>query len=129
MPKKRPDPAARTYFRHQTTGELGYLFVEEGKTYVRLDRPSQKILREFDKRNPGPWLKEVEYRPFARGQVVRVLYAADRELRFLLHEPLPKEFASLRDAERIAFTEVGPTEGLRKEVYDALKAKLWPLCR
>ena len=120
----------RKYYRHRDTGELGYLWKndEDGNLYIRLDRPNQRVLREVTK-HQSEWLPEVEYRPFARGQITRILYAADRELRVLLGEVRPTEFESLRDRQRIEFMNDGPESGLRRDVYLAIQEILLPLCR
>lgn len=119
-----PHVDEKQWFRSASTGERGWLVRREGTTYLRLDRPSQELLRPY---REWDWIAEVEHRPLTALQVAEVCFAADRALCKVLamHDLARQEWLSLTDRKRSEFVANGPGgEPRRRTAYLALKAKL-----
>jgi hypothetical protein len=106
------DPAdhERSYYRHVMTGDLGWMVRRDGKDCIRLDRPNQEIVKPFREQE---WIPEHEHRPITRLQLVQIAYEADRKLCFFLglHADARKEWASMREQDRLRWAQHGPGAG------------------
>lgn len=120
-----PQRHERQYFRHATTGDLGWLVEEDGKAYIRLDRPGgDEQLRPFRKLD---WLPEHEHRPLSRAAIAHVAFDADRALAKALglHDTVRKSWHDLSDGERTKWVENGPASpAVRKALRAAILAAL-----
>lgn len=119
-----PTPSERQWYRSASTSDRGWLVRRDGMSFIRLDRPSQELLRPF---RDHDWIAEVEHRPLTPHQVSEVCFAADRALCKVLgmHDLARKEWMTLTDRERIDFTANGPGgEPRRRSAYLALRVKL-----
>lgn len=119
-----PPVAERKWFRHQMTGDAGYLVRRDGKVHIRYDRPGidQTILFK-----EAQWIEETNDAPLTAYQVGQICYAADKQLSYFLglHDKARKDWLSMRDEDRIAFVQNGPVNPvIRQEVYRAIKAAL-----
>lgn len=103
-----PDPGRRIWVQSSVTGDVGWLVRRDGQERVRLDRPNQEIVVDFN----GNWTQIVEHRRIAHSQLVRVAFEADRELMRLLghHDKARKEFRDLGEKQLAAWIEEGPKE-------------------
>jgi hypothetical protein len=119
-----PTDHEKTYYRHITTGDLGWLVRREGKDCIRLDRPSQEITKVF---READWVPTTDYRPLTGYQLAQVAYEADKKLCFFLgkHDQARKDWLMLKDEERIAWRQKGPPRGGgRQELFKAIMATL-----
>lgn len=118
-----PEPD-RKWFRHVMTGDAGYLVVRDGKQHMRYDRPGIDHVIPYKE---SQWIEETNAAPLTPHQVAQICYAADKQLCYFvgLHDKARKDWLSLRDQDRIAFTEDGPTKpALRQLLYLAIKSVL-----
>lgn len=67
----------KIWYRHVVSGELGYLVEREGVEMIRLNRPNEEIYRPL---RTGEWTIDRDVRPLTKHQLVRIAWAADREL-------------------------------------------------
>lgn len=116
------DPAdhERLFYRHVTTGDLGWLVRREGHDCIRLDRPAQEITRLYKE---VEWIPEREHRPLTKLQLVQIAFEADKRLCFFLgkHDLARREWLSMKDEQRIAWSENGPGPGGgRPELFRAI---------
>lgn len=119
-----PPDHERTYYRHTMTGDLGWLVRRDGKDYIKYDRPSHIMERPFRDQD---WIAEREHRPLTRLQLAQVAFEADKRLCFFLglHDQSRREWLSLKDEQRIAWSSAGPpNKGGRQELYQAVMAAL-----
>lgn len=124
-----PTPAERRYFRHTSTGDLGYVVRREGKDCIRLDREMQEIIQPF---RDGQWVEEREFKPFTLHQVAQLAFAADCALCRMMgkHKEAKAEYMTLPEKVRIDFMQNGPGEGgLRSELFKAIMKTLKPHSR
>ena len=118
------DDLKRTWYRHVTTGERGYLVEVDGQEMIRLDRPQEEILRPL---RGGQWTVDRDYRPLTPYQVGQISWAAHQRLAFFLGLPdAKKAWIDLRDEERrawIAGKDVDPKIAamLRQVIVDTLE--------
>lgn len=111
----------RVYYRHRTTGDLGYLIKDNGKDVIRLDRPMERIIKQFDTNN---WLPDKEARKMSVAQVAQICFEADRKLCFFLgeHDLAKREWVNLSDEQRIAWMQKGPVHPeVRRDMYEAMR--------
>ena len=119
-----PLPAERQYYRHASTGDLGWIVRRDGKDKIRLDRANQEIVRPFD---AADWTEEQEWKPFSRTQISHYAWECDKGVCRLLglHKEAKREWLSLNDADRIEWMKLGPGPGnLRAEIYEAIMGVL-----
>lgn len=119
-----PPDHERVFYRHTTTGDLGWMVRREGKDHIRLDRPSHEIVRLF---KPADWIEEREHRPLTRLQLTQIAFEADKKLCFFLgkHDLARREWLNLKDEDRIAWSQHGPgSGGGRRELFDAVMSSL-----
>lgn len=126
------DPPApdREYFRHQGTGDRGYIVRRDGKTMIRLDRPMQEILKPKN----DEWQADEYGSTVLREQVAMVAFAADRAACTLvgLHAESRVGWMELTDKQRNAFTVGGPPKDaspIRVALYLSILAGLKPFTR
>lgn len=102
-----PEPGQRIYVQSQTTGDMGWLVRRGGTDKVRLDRPNQEIVVDYN----GSWVQVVEHRRASHAQLVQVAFEADKALLRLLglHDKV-KEFRDLREKHLVAWIEEGPQQ-------------------
>jgi hypothetical protein len=115
-----PEPWQRIYVRHGQTADLGYLVRRDGKDLVRLDRPNQEVLQEYDAHH---WTTETAYRPVSHVQVVQVAFAADQVLLKALgqHAKARKNWHEISEKQRKAWLELGPSDPpKRAQLYKAI---------
>lgn len=121
-----PSEEERVYYRDIQTGDLGYMVRREGKACIRLDRPLQEIIRPYRK---NQWKPDVEHRPLTKFQVTRIAFEADRQLCLTLglHDKAKREWMSLTDEQRIAWSDGGPTDKVeRVKLYRSVMKALSP---
>lgn len=121
-PPKKPalpdnwDPPAhrRKYVRSTRTGDLGYFVRRDGKDCIRLDRPSEEIVKAYT--GQQDWVDEQAARPISDHQMGRVCFEADRALCLALglHGDARREWISLTDAQRIHWMKEGPDDHPRR---------------
>ena len=123
-----PKPHERIWYRSQANGDLGYYCRVGGVDHIRLNRPGLPDTQGLKKFNGGAgWTKEAEHRPLTAHQLAHVAFAADAALcRYLgLHNLAGREWAALRDEDRIEWTENGPQkEAARIRLHNAIKDAL-----
>lgn len=116
-----PEVEDRVYYRHITTGDLGYLVRREGRDCMRYDQQGQDRYVPFIENN---WIMVDEDRTFPPMTLVQVAYEADRKLCHMYGKILEArtEWLSLRDDDRIDFLNNGPPPNppIRVEVYKAI---------
>jgi hypothetical protein len=118
-----PPEYERMYFRHEKTGDLGYIVRRGGKDMIRMDRPNEELIRPMGQ----SWLPEKEARKMNRSQVAQVAFEADKRLCLFLGdgERARREWASLSDRERIAWMNRGPKSPLpRLRLYRSIMTAL-----
>ena len=109
---------ARNYYRHTTTGDRGYLVVEDGQTRIRLDRPGEVVSKKLD----SNWEPETEKRPLLRYHLWKLTFEADRELCKALgqHSVARGDWLDMSDQERISWGTRGPRGEVRRKLFDAI---------
>lgn len=115
-----PELWQRIYVRHAQTADLGYLVRRGGRDVVRLDRPNQEVIRDYE---PRMWVTETAYRPVSHVQVVQVAFAADQMLLKALgeHDKARKGWHELSEKQRKAWLEEGPVNPpKRAELYKVI---------
>lgn len=105
-PNWDPEPAERTYFRHQQSGERGWMVRRNGVEMVRRDLPNMEICKRLDHN----WVIDRETRPLSHVQVCQVALAADRQLCVALglHAEGKRQWIDMTDAQRIKLMHQGP---------------------
>lgn len=126
-----PEPGDRIYVRSERTGDLGWMVRRDGVEMVRLDRPSQEIIRQMS----PEWVQVVDHRPCSHAQVVQVAFMADKALCALLglyEESGPKrdrltgpsakkDWRDLNERQLIAWLEEGPSNPpIRRILYNSI---------
>ena len=101
-----PLPSERVYYRHVTTGELGYLVRRQGQEVVRYDRPAVDMTDD----RLSNWRRDEDHRPLNANQVAQIAHAADLKLCFFLGIHGLKEWRDLSDQQRISFLHDGPKD-------------------
>lgn len=106
-------------YRRRQDGQLGELVVgEDGVKRVRIDRPNQELLTEY---NEHDWFVEPDENPLTRFHVARIAYEADRLYAMALGDFRNgrKTWESLKDEERIKIRRDGP------DTKDNRRLALW----
>lgn len=119
-----PPPGKRTYYRHTTDGQLGWLVRRGGREMIRLDRGEQECLRHM---NEAEWVPDKEHRPLNKALVAKICHAADRELCFALgeHGKAQPEWNDLKQEEKRDWMLNGPTKPvIRAVIYARIKDAL-----
>lgn len=109
----------KRWVRSSNDGQLGYLVRHDGEMKVKLDR-SEVILKPF---NQHQWRDAEDIRALTPMQAARVAYEADRAYRLATgtQPSLAKEWISLKDEERIAWTRTPNDLGeRRKQLREAI---------
>jgi hypothetical protein len=108
-----PDPDERFWYRHVTTGDVGYLVRRGGKSMIRFDRVNEEILRPFNK---NEWVEDRDFRPMTQSQVSQVCFEADKMFcRALgLADAGRREWLNLSDDKRIEWMNRGPSHDQRR---------------
>lgn len=122
-------PDRRVWYSHVKTGDLGWMVVQDGEKYIRLDRPNQEILKPF---RPALWREERAYRPLTRHQLAVIAFEADKKLCLALglQDKARKDWLNLTADERIAWMDHGPTKPAeRATLYKAIMDAVGPLAR
>jgi len=111
--------------RRVTDGQIGFLVLDEaGKKRVRLDRGT-KLGTDQSTIPYSEHAWEPDQAPrLTADQILRVCYAADRELRIVRGEYSVKPWIDLKDAERIGWRMPKDADSQRSEAIEALAAKL-----
>ena len=101
-----PAPAEREYFREESSGQLGWKVIREGKEMVRLDRADEEIIRRLN----HSWIPERESRPLTKAQVAQVAFEADKKLCFFMGQPeqARKDWNNMHEAEKRRWMTTGP---------------------
>lgn len=118
---------AKSWYRHATTGERGFLVRRDGKSYVKLDRPNQEILRRLDESQ----IEEDATRPLMPIHVAKVCFDADKALCMALGlmDKARADWDKLTDLQRQAWITVGPKKpAQRASLYATLKEHLGRYC-
>jgi hypothetical protein len=102
-----PEPHQRIYVRSTKSGDLGWLVRRDGKDVVKLDRPFQEIVVEY---NVDEWPQEMDHRPIPHARLVKMAFEFDRMLLRELgdHERARKDWHQLSEEQRKAWIEKGP---------------------
>lgn len=108
-----PAPDERFFYRHVTTGDVGYLVRRGGKPVIKFDRPHEEILRAFNK---NEWIEDREFRPLNQSQLGQVCFEADKMFcrAMGLAELSRREWLNLSDDARIKWINEGPTKDARR---------------
>jgi len=103
-----PDPGQRIYVQSTTTGNMGWIVRRGGRDMIKLDRPAQDIVVEYN----GSWSQVVEHRRATHSQIVQVAFEADKALLKLLGEygKAKKDFRDLTEKQLVAWIEEGPSQ-------------------
>lgn len=115
-----PLPHGREYQRDNTTGDRGWLVRRDSKTWVRLDRAGQEILRPF---REATWTAEIDHRPLTKFQLAHVTFEADKALckALGLADLGRRDWLSMTDEKRIAWMTNGPgVDPKRRALYDSI---------
>ena len=118
-----PPTHRRTYFKHATDGQLGWLVKRSGRQMIRMDREPE-TLRPM---NDAEWIPDKEHRPLNKGQVAQVCFAADRALCTALgmHKEGKREWVELRQEEKAVWMQAGPDKPkVRQVVFERISAAL-----
>jgi hypothetical protein len=124
-----PPPDQREWYRSAQMGQRGYLVRENGVTYVRLDRNSEKLLRHF---RTSEWVPELQDQPLTDLQRAEVCFNADRALckALNLHDLARKEWLALTDGQKQEWIELGPQgDKHRRQMYALLQMYLKKVAR
>ena len=125
---------AEVWFRHRlNSGDLGKLIHRNGADFIELDRPGEN-LRPY---RPSEWIPEKPPSILYPGAPARVAFEADKALCAALnmHLVARKEWLSMSEAARIAWTKNGPKNAeppnveIRVKMYETILALLEPLTR
>ena len=119
-----PLPGKRTYYRHATDGQLGWMVRRGGREMIRLDRGEAEHLRHMVE---GEWVPDKEHRPLNKAAVAKVCHAADRELCMALgeHGKAQKEWHDLTQEEKREWMLEGPASPvIRAVIYARIKDAL-----
>ena len=122
-----PPKHERKYYRHGTTGDLGWLVLRDGKDWIRLDRGegADEHLRPFRRLD---WIEEHEHREMSQAHIARVAFEADKALCMALgmHERGQLDWMKLSDEARIKWVDRGPpmSHALRRRLYDSVRFAL-----
>lgn len=119
-----PGPDEKVWVRSAANGERGWLCRRDGMTYVRLDRPSQELLRPYRQHD---WIEEAEHRPLTPMQIAQICFEADRAFCKVLnlHDLARKDWMSLTDRERGELVKNGPGgEPRRRGLYELVRKYL-----
>ncbi len=110
-------PKHKTWYRHGTTGDRGFMVNIDDMDMIQLDRPQEVVRRPFI---AGEWNIETEHRPLTIAQVGEIAFMADKQLCQARgeHELARRDWHGLSDAQRIKWMNVGPKD-------DPLRADLW----
>lgn len=117
-PDYYPEPNERRYYRHKENGDRGFLIQVSGKMMIERDPETKdRVFMQL-----GKWDVEQDLRHMSRHQIAKVAFEADKELcRALgLHKEANREWLNLKDAERIGWTNKGPSGPVRKDLYDTI---------
>ena len=117
------------WYRSTVDGELGYLVERDGKQFMKLNRPNEEVLRNY---NEAAWTPLVEVRPLSKAALGRVCFEADLALcRALgIHAATQKTWIDLSDKQRIAWMERGPqNDPARRSLWQAIVMVMEPLTR
>lgn len=129
-----PEPHQRVWYEHTITGERGYWVRREGKDKIRLDRPSEEILRPLINTSAtvaGEWRKIHDHKPLNVSQIYMVAHEADQTLCHVLGlSRKKKDWHAMKDEERIDWINKGPDNNeIRIALYRAIMEVLKPLAR
>lgn len=118
-----PLPAERRWYRHSQTGDRGYYVRRESRDAIRYDRPATDDY-SFDLAN---WKIEAEELPrFTIIQIAQVCFEADKKLCWAMGRPdlAKREWLDMTEKARKKWLDDGPTDAVRKAVYDAIQGAL-----
>lgn len=103
-------------------GQLGYVIELEGRLWVRLDRRGENRLLPYHEQQ---WTPDKEP-PITPIQAARICHDADRAWRLVHGEYGLKEWASLREPERLAWLKGPPWDAdpRRMKLYGSVLAGL-----
>jgi hypothetical protein len=121
--------SGKQWYRHKSRGDLGFLTVENGTTYVEVDRGADVVLRPF---SPADWIPEDDLRLMTEMQVAQICFAADSELNKVLRwEPqsLGKSWLDMKPEEKRRWRDRGPDGETRRRLFNAIMATLIDLTR
>jgi hypothetical protein len=121
---QEPQAHDRVYYRNRDTGELAYLVRFGDKTKLRLNRPNELVIVRLDLNR---WFED-DHKGYDLQPMQRALVAleADKALCRLLGLPVlaKRDWARLRDTERIAWLENGP-DSIGDPARDRARYALW----
>ena len=126
-----PPPSERRYFRNKRTGDRAYLVERDGKTYMRLDRSLEEILKPYNGSTQSMWEADGEWRPLNRVAIAQICFEADKVLIRALgdFEHSKKEWLSLRPHQRQIWMDGGLRNPARRALWEAIQAAMEPLAR
>lgn len=111
-----PTKAQRVYYRHNQTGDRGYLVRREGRDAIRRDRPN---IDDYTFQL-GDWNKEVvEAKRFTEVQIAIIQFEADKKLCWALGLPAlgKREWIDLTEKARLDWMKEGPKTPERAGLY------------
>jgi hypothetical protein len=109
------------WYRHDRTGQRGYLVETADGPRIRIDNPAVEITRPLG----DGWEEEADLPPINERQIRMVAFEADRALcRVMgLHREAKREWIDLKDEERIKWNSEGPPK--RSDTCSLLRRRLY----
>jgi hypothetical protein len=110
---------ARVYYRHNQTGDRGFLVTREGREAIRRDRPAIDDytfeLKDWNKEAP-------ETARYSDLQIAMVQFEADRKLCWAigLADLSKREWVDMTEKQRLAWLKTGPASPTRAGLYKAI---------
>lgn len=116
------DPPAheRSYFRHSSSGDLGWMVRRDGEDHIKYDRPMQDLTKPY---RQGEWKPENRPYPLTVTQMAMVAFEADKRLCFFLglQSKTKMDWQALTDRERDMWVNGGPEVPERRAIlYNAI---------
>lgn len=111
-----PLKSQRVYYRHNQTGDRGYIVKREGKDAIRRDRPNVDDYTF----QLGDWVAEVaDARKFTEIQIAAVQFEADKKLCWALGLPTlsRREWVDVPEKQRFDWMKEGPKTPERSGLY------------
>ena len=128
MKKEEIPYEQRKWYVHRDTGQRGYMVMEDGVEYIKLDRGQYSSSEPY---HANRWTEESEpERQCSGAQLARVLHAADVELCRVIgdYDAGSREWLSLSQEARKEWWEKPPKgRRIRARVWAYLKKGMEPL--
>jgi len=125
-PDYEPEPQNRVWYRHAAMGDIGWMVRSDGKDMIRLDRGADLGKHHLRPYKPGDWVQQEEHRPMTQHHLALITWSADRAVcKAMGFSRTAKDWAELKDEERIEWIKHGPPSGIeRKVVFNAIQTAL-----